>query len=123
MQATREFLHWVAACAMMANGEVAWDPTRIPRWLADAGFDNIQPEVREIPVGPWMGSQAMQELGGLVQRMCIDFVAAMRPALLSLPGAEPTQVDDLVADATNELGSEENTGWSVPVHIVTAFKG
>lgn len=104
---------------MVANAGVAWDPTLIPAWLADAGFVNIQQEVREIPVGPWMGSQAMQELGSLVQTMYIDFVAAMRPALLSLPD---TEVDDLVEEVTHELESGENTGWSIPVLIVTAFK-
>ncbi|KIO27822.1 hypothetical protein M407DRAFT_22994 [Tulasnella calospora MUT 4182] len=123
MQATQDFLGRVATCAAVANAGVAWDPALIPGWLVDAGFQNVQREVREIPVGPWMGSQPMQELGRLVQTMYIKFVAAMRSALLRLPGADVAQVNDLVAEVMHELESEENDGWSIPVYLVTAYKG
>ncbi|KAG8926163.1 hypothetical protein FRC01_009272, partial [Tulasnella sp. 417] len=134
MQATREFLRRVAACAMEANGRVAWDPTLIPNWLADAQFYNIQKADMDIPVGPWMASPSKKELGGLVKTMCIDFVDAMRPALLSLSSAELggvdaldvgaviADVDALIADVKKELESEEIDGWRIPVQVVTASK-
>ncbi|KAG9050313.1 hypothetical protein FS837_006185 [Tulasnella sp. UAMH 9824] len=122
MQATREFIIRVAACAKVANGEDAWVPTLIPRWLTNAGFQNLQEDVRDMPVGPWMGSAPMRELGNLVQPMYIQFVEAMKPALLNLPGAAVEDVNDLVDGVREELESEANTGWSIPVHIVTASK-
>lgn len=79
-----------------------------------------------MPVGQWMGSEHMQELGGLVRTMFIGFAEAMRPALLGLPGlpgADSAQVNSLLGEVSRELESDVNTGWSIPVHLVTASKG
>ncbi|KAG9019624.1 hypothetical protein FRB90_012470 [Tulasnella sp. 427] len=122
LQATLDFLHRVAECAALANAGTAWDPTRIPTWLVDAGFTDIQRDMRLLPVGQWSGSQPMREVGRLAQLMCIKFAEAMRPAFTLLLRDDPQQVEHLIAEVRNELASDENTGWSIPVHLVTASK-
>ncbi|KAG8908738.1 hypothetical protein FRB99_002976 [Tulasnella sp. 403] len=116
MANTRELLRRAVQCA--ERGGTAYDPDQIQHHLQDAGFDEITPDTRLLPIGDWHEDQILQQAGDLARDVTIEFATALRPALLDLPNTTPADVDTLLGAATAEI--QASHGWSMPYRMVHA---
>jgi len=112
MPATRELIR------RMLNILQSLDPPSIPQALAQAGFQDVTSSVVWVPLGEWMDTVEMRTVGEMAVGCMLQYLDAIRPALLDQPGGTPESLDALLAQAQHEI--QNTAGVRIPYYLVHA---
>jgi hypothetical protein len=73
-------------------------------WAEAAGFNNVQHEVRKVPIGPWAKDKKMKQIGALHQINLTELLeAALLGLLVRVEGWTPEEVQVFMGQVRTDL--------------------
>jgi len=73
-------------------------------WAEEAGFTNVQHEVRKVPIGPWAKDKKLKQIGALYQINLTELLeAALLGLLVRVEGWQPEEVQVFMAKVRTDL--------------------
>jgi hypothetical protein len=73
-------------------------------WAEEAGFTNVQHEVRKVPIGPWAKDKNLKQIGAFHQVNLIEMLeAALLGLLVRVEGWTPEEVAVFTAKIKTDL--------------------
>lgn len=99
------------------------EPSSLPDILTQEGYVNVTSAVHLVPLGEWMDTERLREVGRLAIFAMVHLLHSLRPALLDQQGQgqTPQSIDNLLTQAEIELRAQ-TMGVSMPYHLVHATR-
>jgi len=96
-----------------------------PRWgekLREAGFVDVQHEIRKIPIGPWPKDPKMKEIGTFQSVQELQVIDSYTPALFSrVLGWSETEIQVFMAKVKKDIG-DPSIHLYLPVYFIWGRK-